>query len=243
MTDARDLAPVTPVSGELTIEISDAIVEIPPPIAHATEQRWGELLDQNPRHFDGPILAIESFDAHTNTIHARREGYKRLAVQPHVETGVRVLSVTGMITALDEHGRACVLLGQRSPETRVHGGLWELAPAGTLDAPAPGVSTIGADAARAQLRTELLEELGLELDLAPARPIALIVEGPGCSVDIVMRLETGVPIETLGLSTDAWEYTHVRWLALAEAPVFAGGHAGELIPSTFNMLRAIEPCT
>jgi 8-oxo-dGTP pyrophosphatase MutT (NUDIX family) len=238
--DARDLAPVTPIEGEITIVISPAPTDIPPALADATERRWAELLADNPRLHDGSILAIERFDPATNTIRARRDGYKRLAVQPQAPTDVRLLSVTGMITALDERERPCVLLGRRSTQTRLHGGLWELAPAGGIDAPKPGVSTIGADAVRAQLQTELREELGLDLDVSLARPIALVVEGPGCSVDIVMRLDTGVPITALDMNTDSWEYTGARWVAIEQASEFASRHAAELIPSTHNMLRAID---
>lgn len=237
MTDARDLAPVTPISGELTIEISDAPSEIPPDIADATERRWAQLLEANPRHFDGPILAIESFDPDTNTIHARREGYKRLAVQPEAPTGVRLLSVTGFITALDEHLQPCVLIARRSEQTRVHGGLWELAPSGGIDPPA-SAPTLTLEYVRTQLATEMREELGLELDTSSAHSIALVVEDAGFSVDIVMRLHTNAPIESLGINTDSWEYTDARWIPLDEAPRFAYIHTGELIPSTRNMLRS-----
>lgn len=239
MTDARDLAPVTPVSGELTIEISDAPSEIPQDIADATEHRWAQLLAKNPRHFDGPILAIESFDPDTNSIRARCEGYKRLAVQPEADTGVRILSVTGFITALDKNNQPCVLIARRSEQTRVHGGLWELAPSGGIDPPGQA-SSLTLDHVRAQLATEMREELGLELDASVARPVALVVEDAGFSVDIVLRLDTNAPIESLGVNTDSWEYTGARWIPLDEAVRSAGQSSDELIPSTRNMLRSID---
>ena len=159
-------------------------------------------------------------------------------MQPEAPTGVRILSVTGFITALDKAGRPCVLLARRAPETRVHGGLWELAPSGGIDPPA-NTSSLTLDHVRAQLATEMREELGLKLDASKAHPIALAVEDAGFSVDIVMRLETNAPIESLGVNTDSWEYTGARWIRLDGAPQFANDHAGEFIPSTLNMLRVI----
>ena len=37
---------------------------------------------RNPRLFNGPILALDRFDEQTHTLHARRETYQRLIVQP-----------------------------------------------------------------------------------------------------------------------------------------------------------------
>lgn len=236
MTDARDLAPVTPVSGELTIEISDAPVDIAPEIAQATERRWAQLLEDNPRHFDGPILAIDSFDPDTNTIRARREGYKRLAVQPEVDTGVRLLSVTGFITALDERHQPCVLIARRSDQTRVHGGLWELAPSGGIDPPA-NTSTLTLEHIRTQLAIEMREEIGLELDVTDAQPIALAVDEPGHSVDIVMRVDTNAPIPSMLACIDrTWEYTALQWVPL-NVPT---RYLDEMIPSSRALLRSIN---
>jgi len=242
--EARDLAPVTPLgpgAGPVTVTIGPAPPEISPELADATERRWAELLAENPRHFDGPILAIERFDPATNTIHARRDGYKRLAVQPQVETGVRILSVTGFITALDERSRPCVLLAQRSNATRIYGGLWELAPSGGIDPPRSATGLLDLDHVRTQLASELKEELGTEPDVSTAHPIALCVDGPGHSVDVVVRVDTGLPIDAPGVSIrDSWEYTGVHWLELTEAPAFAREHADELIPSTREMLRSLR---
>ena len=242
MIEARDLAPVTPLdpdAGPVTVLIEESTPSIAPELAEATERRWAELLSENPRHFDGPILAIERFDPSSNTIHARRDGYKRLAVQPEVETGVRILSVTGFITAPDERSRPCVLLAQRSSATRIYGGLWELAPSGGIDPPPSATGSLDLDHVRTQLASELEEELGIKPSVSTARPIALCVDGPGHSVDVVMRVDSGTPTGALGVSIrDSWEYTGVRWLALNEAPTFAREHADELIPSTREMLRS-----
>jgi len=235
--DAFDLAPVTPIdasAGGITIEIVGGAPPMAPALAAAVERRWAELLADNPRFHNGAILAIESFDPSTNTIRARRDEYRRLAVQPHAPTRVRVLSVTGMIVASDGAGRACVLLGRRSHKTRIYGGLWELAPSGGIDPPGPGVSRLTIDDVRRQLGQELREELGLGLDLAGARPVALSVDGPGDAVDIILRVDTGGAIGALGLGAgpDAWEYSGVRWVALHDAAAFARGRADELIPPT-----------
>ncbi len=246
MIDACDLAPVTPINPELApVRV---LISAPPPadspeICSDIERRWAELHTANPRCFDGPILAIERFDPATNTVHARRDGYKRLAVQPQVETGVRILSVTGVLTALDGRGRACALLAQRSPQTRVFGGLWELAPSGGIDPPG-GATAMELGEIRSQLGKELREELGLELDVSRARPIALCADEAGRSVDIVLRLDTGSAIDALDIGADrAWEYTGVRWIELGKASAFAREHADELIPSARDLLRVLSSVT
>lgn len=242
MIEARDLALVTPIDAgvaDVRIVIDPAPPEVDPRIAEATERRWGELIGENPRHFDGAILAIERFDPETGTVHARRERYKRLAVQPHVDTGVRILSVTGVVTALDDADRVCALLGRRSPTTRIYGGLWELGPSGGIDPAGEDVLRLGMDHVRRQLADELREELGLELDVSGARAIALSVDAPGNSIDIVVRLDTGRATSDLPLDeahADAWEYTDVRWIAFADARRVAVHEAATLIPPTRALL-------
>ncbi|MEZ6241924.1 MAG: NUDIX domain-containing protein [Phycisphaerales bacterium] len=241
MIDAFELAPVTPIdasAGEVTVEIVGGALAMEASLAEAVERRWAEMLAENPRFHNGAILAIESFDPATNTLRARRDEYRRLAVQPQAPTRVRILSVTGMIVARDDEGRECLLLAQRSHQTRIYGGLWELAPSGGIDAPDDRTSSLTIDDVRRQLDAELREELGLGLDLSRARPVALSVDGPGDAVDIILRLDTGTTIERLGLD-DAranWEYTGVRWVALDDAREFARNHSRELIPPTRDVL-------
>ncbi len=247
MTDAFDLAPVTPIdasAGEVKIQIVGGAPEMDTDLADAVERRWQQMLADNPCHHNGAILAIESFDPATNTICARRDEYKRLAVQPQAPTRVRILSVTGMIIAGDASGRACVLLGQRSHKTRIYGGLWEFAPSGGIDPPTDDRDALTLDDARAQLAGELCEELGLTLDVTGARTIALSVDAPGNSVDIILRVDTGATIESIGLDEAAanWEYTGARWVALDDARAFAAEHADELIPPTRDVLAWVgEP--
>ena len=244
MTGAFDLAPVTPIdpaAGGLVIEIVGGAPEMGHELARAVERRWAGLLAENPRHHNGAILAIESFDAATNTIRARRDEYKRLATQPQAPTGVRILSVTGMIVADDTEGRACALLARRSHQTRIYGGLWELAPSGGIDPPSDDRTALTIDDARAQLARELREELGLRLDVSAGAPLALSVDAPGSAVDIVLRLDTGTPIDALGLDEmrTGWEYAGVRWMPMGEAGAFAREHADELIPPTRAVLAWI----
>lgn len=133
------------------------------PDDHATEQRWREMLAQNPRLYSGPLLAVVSIDFDEGVIHTRRDEFKRLAVQPQVKTGVQILSVTGVITARDAHGVEHVLLGRRGRTTRIYGGLWELGPSGGLTPPAAMTTTLDERDARRQVLEEAEEELGLQL--------------------------------------------------------------------------------
>src|ERR1041384_7215902 len=112
-----------PLAGELSVRISR---EPPPAPSAAVAARWDELCRENPRHYDGPLLSVVTFDPDRAEVLCRRDRYQRLAVQPRVPTGVHQLAVTAVLTAADGGGRRYVLLGRRSQQTRVFGGMWEL---------------------------------------------------------------------------------------------------------------------
>ena len=68
-----------------------------------------------------------------------------------------------VMSALLQVVQPCVLIARRSEQTRVHGGLWELAPSGGIDPPA-SAPTLTLEYVRTQLATEMREELGLKVD-------------------------------------------------------------------------------
>ena len=83
-----------PETPALRVLISRA--QAPEP-TEAVSREWARLCARNPRLFDGPVLSVLNFDQESNVIHCRRDGYRRLCVQPAVATGVRLLSVTGVL--------------------------------------------------------------------------------------------------------------------------------------------------
>jgi hypothetical protein len=209
----------------------------PPEVSPAAEARWRELCAENPKHFDGPILSVVTFDQDANELLCRRDRYSRLAVQPRVPTGVQQLAVTGVLTATDASGRRHVLLGRRSPQTRVFGGLWEVGPSGGVPPPPANVLDLPPDALLTHLADEVAEETGH--DLPAGRAVAYIRDHVAFSDDVCIECDLG-PLEALGASAPAnWEYTEVLWLPIDTIPVFEASHPHEIIAATRALFRIL----
>jgi len=193
----------------------------PPPASSDAVRVWDELRAAIPRLFNGGLLSVVSIDAQRGVIRARRDTYQRLVVQPRVKTGVRQLSVTG---AVERRGE--ILLGRRGPGTRMYAGMWELAPAGGVEPPPPGVRELTHEALVNELRREAREEAGLEITGA-GMPLAIVYDAAAESYDIVLR------VETAGDATSGdWEYQELRWVPMAGLRAFEHEHAPEIIPPT-----------
>jgi 8-oxo-dGTP pyrophosphatase MutT (NUDIX family) len=192
----------------LRVEITPASAILADP---QIEAEWTRKKAINPRFFDAPILSVREVDAASGVIRCALDSYKRLVVQPEVETGVQQLSVTGVLTARDSHGVKRVLLGRRSHKTRMYGGMWQNCPAGGIDPPGGGAaaSTLDQQALIAELLREVKEESGLE-PKAIADPIAIIFDETARSHDIIIPVDMG---QLADLSTTrGWEYDELRWM-------------------------------
>lgn len=205
----------------------------------AVEAEWARMRRDNPRLFDGPVLSVARMDAGGEIV-GRRDSYRRLVVQPAVPTGVQQLSVTGVILGPDDAGRECVLLGRRGRGTRMYGGMWELAPSGGLDPPAPGRADLAIDDLRAQLARELHEEVGGRPagSLADAELAAVLHDAAAHSYDLTLRCRAGRALGEHG-PVERWEYDSVRWLPLADIAGFDRDHAAEIIPPTRALFRVL----
>ncbi|HYE63568.1 MAG TPA: hypothetical protein VD997_16375 [Phycisphaerales bacterium] len=211
----------------------------PPEVSPAVEARWRELCEENPRHFDGPILSVVTFDADGGEVLARRDRYMRLAVQPRVVTGVQQLSVTAVLTVRDGAGRAYVLLGRRSPQTRIYGGMWELGPSGGVPAPHPSVEEVPVGALLSQLEDEVAEEAGLVVDASRVRAVAYVRDHVAHSDDVCIECDLGA-LEDLQHSGPAnWEYTETLLLPVDTVAQFDESNAAEIIAPTRAVFRVM----
>ncbi|MFG0306191.1 MAG: hypothetical protein ACF8Q5_08255 [Phycisphaerales bacterium JB040] len=205
----------------LTISISNAPPTVDPALEAAIEARWAELLVEKPESFDGPILTYRGYHRDTHTVHACVDSYRRLGVQSAernpVQTGVTILSVTGVLVVGDG-----VIVAKRSDLTRVYPEQWELAPSGGIPPPPPRVPSghgaeragFGGELALAALRQEAGEELGVDLDTAGARILGLVADPPpGHSMDLVIRVEIE-PVPVFALA--AHEYLDVGTVAVRD---------------------------
>jgi 8-oxo-dGTP pyrophosphatase MutT (NUDIX family) len=202
---------------------------------------WGRMVEANPRLHDGPIWSVRAVDAAGLVVEA--DQYRRLAVQddPAVgDIGVRVLGVKGMLIARDETGAERLLLGRRGGETRVYGGLWEIAPAGGVS-PRRGLDE---HVLRETLAEEMHEELGMEIDDAAATPLCLVRDDLAWSVDVVMAVAWPAVVPSSGagrvvcaVDGCAWEYVDASWLSRAEVAKFVEGSSRAVSPPTLAVLR------
>jgi hypothetical protein len=196
------------------------------------------LCEANPRHYDGALLAVVTFDPERAEMLCRRDRYQRLAVQPQVATGVHQLAVTAVLTATDGGGRRYVLLGRRSPQVRVYGGMWEIGPSGGIAPPAVNVETLDAGDLVRHLADEVVEEVGLVL---PAGRVVSMVRDLGAfSDDVVIECDLG-SLEAVGPRTGAvnWEYSETNWLPLDSVRQFDAGNEGEIIAATRAIFRVM----
>jgi len=207
----------------------DLIIEIdrtpPPRTTPEIERVWAERVKLYPRSFNAPILAFNGYE--DGVVRCQTDDYKRLAVQPDVPTGVCVLSVSGVVRC--ESPEPAVLLGRRSPGTRVYGGMWEVGPSGGIDPPMYGTRVSG-EHALDQLRTESREEIGVELTPTRARVIALVVDHVAHSCDITIEVVLAEQIDVhVG---EGWEYTEAIWVPIQNLHAFASDHHDEIIAPT-----------
>jgi hypothetical protein len=201
----------------------------------AVELRWADLLRGNPRLFDGPILSLESLDLGAGVLRCWRDGYKRLAVQPEVPTGVELVSVTGVLTARDAAGREHILLGRRGDQTRVYGGMWELAPSGGIDPPTEGETGLEWGGVIAQLESELSSETGLAEPIRDPVLLCVLRDSHAFSADVAVRARFDGPVESLRPARENWEYAECRWVPVVEIRAFAASE-----PMVATALAALD---
>ncbi len=234
---------MTPPSDALVIPLapgSTLKTQVRPPRDRSSTERatveraWADACAQNPRLFDGPMLASEGLDEH-DTLQIRRETYKHLVTTDDV----RQLGVNAMLISSSDEER--VLIGRRGAGVRAYNARWELAPAGGLE-PVPGSPSALTEAhIITQLIREADEEVGLELDPSWCRPVCVVRDfGEGRHDNIVVRVDLPADQQCATCRTDAWEYPELAWLTRDEVTEFARSQPDAMIPPTLAVLRWAE---
>ena len=231
-----DLSAFVPLAGplrpaEIAFQISGEPAPAEPP---DVRDAWSQLRGTNPRLHNGPIVSFDAVPRQDTEqpLRLRHDSYARLSVQSlcagvPVSPRVWQLSVTGLVVAGDR-----VLLGRRSPETRIYGGLWECAPAGGIDV-GTGAHTFDGLHCIRQLRRECAEELAGQTgaiveSIDRAEVVGFSPDPIAGSCDVVLRCSLDHEPEVCPRS---WEYTEIRWADPAVALDDL-----ELIPPTSGLL-------
>lgn len=210
----------------------------PPQVDARIESRWQELCAQNPRLFNGRILAFLRADLVASCVYVQVDQYKRMATQTPENPVLIQFGVTGILTASQYLGsnqpEEVVLLGKRSAETHIYPGQWELAPSGGVDAPPDGTTTMSVTDIARQVEQELAEETGLDAAHATIEPIALCNDPIAPSLDVVFRVHLDTPSP---VHTSTWEYDELRWIPVRNLARHLEHNAIELIPPSAAVTR------
>ncbi len=228
----------------LVCALSDLTIEIDAtPPADPTPERlaaWDAMRRDKPRLFNGGILSYTDHNPRTATLRARRDTYMNLLTRA---PGAHHLAVTGMLTAPDDQGRPCALMGLRSAAVGVHAGLWEFAPGGGIDAP-ERAGTHNADSlVRAQLEQEIQEELGLTAAPRAHTVLGLAFDLDIPSADVLVLVEFDATTTALipRLGADRWEYDQTRWVPFDQLSHFETDQNDRIIAPARAVIRAMQP--
>ncbi|MDJ0391507.1 hypothetical protein QMO56_25725 [Roseomonas sp. E05] len=244
MTDNRDEAlagwQYAPLDSTLEIHCHDAPPPVPPDLQPVLEAHWQAAQEKaGGRLFDGPVFTLTAVSA------ARLEGafvgYKALVAQTrepalYARLGLRALSVCGVLECADG-----VVLGRRGEAATYQPGMWQLPPAGSVDASARRGTRIDA---RAQILSELEEELGLaETEVEAATPFCLVVH-PGTHYhDLGIRLRTALRGEEILARQEKVihrEYLELRIVPRQDLPDFLNATSQHVVPTTSILLRRLQ---
>jgi hypothetical protein len=193
------------------------------------------------RMFNGQIFSMDTISPALIAGHLTE--YRRLVAQMEdralfADLGIRSLAVCGVLRCRDG-----ILVGRRPAAAIYQPGQWQLCPAGSIDASAwrpegvgldGGPNTSGTMDYRAQLLTEIREELGLEPEaIGPASPLC-VVEHPGSHVSdlglmVSTRLDANVVLEAHRMRGNG-EYDPLRIVPITELRRFIDWAGDSLVP-------------
>ncbi len=180
--------------------------------------------------FNGRVFSIDTIAPDRITGHLTE--YRRLVAQLEdhslfADLGIRSLAACGVLS-----GPSGVVIGRRPAAAIFQPAMWQLCPAGSVDGGA--VRPDGTMDYRAQLQTELREELGIRPeDIGAITPLC-VVEHPGSHVsDLGMAVRTtldAAAIEAAHRSSGNGEYDPLRIVAIGELSRFIEWAGDTLVP-------------
>lgn len=221
---------------DVVVTAEAAGAAIPADLRAAIEAVWAEGTARRPELFDGEILSLVSFAPERigaslvpyRLVHARR-------ALPHLAERIpaQPMAVSGITRC-----RNGLIFGQRSPVVSGSAGLWELAPAGSLDR--GSLRQDGSVDLRAAIAAELESELGIGADAIRALAVEGAVENIVTRLwDVVIGLELtlGKP-EVLRRHAErgSGEYGAVDVVPEVEVPAFCERVRWRLVDVTYHLL-------
>jgi 8-oxo-dGTP pyrophosphatase MutT (NUDIX family) len=225
----HELAPDT------IVRVTRAMPDLSPALDAEVEHLWRSACIRVEaggagRLFNGRVFSIDWIDP--TRIEGHLTEYRRLVAQMEDHSlfpalGIRSLSVCGVL-----HCAGGVAIGRRQAAAIYQPGMWQLAPAGSVDS-----GVVGPDG-RVDLATQVLRELDEEVGLQPAdvgRPIPLcVVEHPGshvsdCGIALMSSLDAGAVLNAHRTHGNG-EYGELRIVPERELPEFVAWAGDRLVP-------------
>jgi hypothetical protein len=186
--------------------------------------------------FNGRVFSIDTIAPNRITGHLTE--YRRVVaqVEDHSlfgELAIRSLAACGVLSC-----SAGVVIGRRPAAAIYQPGMWQLCPAGSVDGGAARPD--GTMDYRAQLRTELQEELGIGPGFLGAVTPLCLVEHAGSHVsDLAMAVSTTLSADAIRAahrSSGNGEYDPLRIVPLGELSGFIEWAGDTLVPAAPTLL-------
>jgi hypothetical protein len=187
------------VAADVVVRVTRAMPELPAAVDREVERLWQEANRRVAgggagRMFNGRVFSADVITPRLVTGHLTE--YRRVVAQMEqpglfAQLRVRSFAVCGVLRCVGG-----VVVGRRHRAANYQAGMWQLAPAGSVDAGA--VTADGTIDLRRQLLSELREELGLPPEaVGKPRPLC-VVEHPGSHVsDLGLALVTRLSAEAV----------------------------------------------
>jgi 8-oxo-dGTP pyrophosphatase MutT (NUDIX family) len=228
----------------IAVDVCARIVREPPPVPTGLDAEIDALWTAAQARTQGALFngGVFSADALTpRLLSGHLTEFRRIVAQMdrpdlHAALRVRPLAVCGVVCCRDG-----VVLGRRPASAVYQAGMWQLPPAGSVDATA--VQADGWIDLLGQLFRELQEELGLPRDsIAEVRPLCM-VEHPGSHVlDLGFLLRTALSAETVlaHAREGNGEYEDLEVVPFAALAARLEPLGDALVPPARVFLRKIE---
>jgi hypothetical protein len=228
------------VAEDVEVRVVRAMPELSPDTDAMVEELWQAASRRVAaggagRLFNGRVFSADAISPHLVTGHLTE--FRRIVAQMErpgvLSLGVRPLAVCGVLRCADG-----VVVGRRHSAAIYQAGMWQLPPAGSVDAGAVGDD--GVVDVRRQLLGELQEELGLAADMVDAPRPLCIVEHPGSRVsDFGLALTTSLTAEAVLAAHRAGgnrEYQEMLVVPEAQLAAFLAEIGEALVPPAREFL-------
>jgi hypothetical protein len=229
------------VAPGIMVRVECAMPGLPPALDREVERLWRLASERVSaggagRMFNGRVFSADAISPHQVSGHLTE--YRRLVAQierPELfaELRVRSFAVCGVLRCQDG-----VVIGQRHRAAVYQAGMWQLPPAGSVDAGA--VAEDGTVDVRRQLLAELREELGLLPEAVGAPRPLCIVEHPGSHVsDFGLGLITnlrGAQVLAAHRRGGNQEYEQMRVVPEDELTAFLAEQGKAVVPPAREFL-------